>query len=188
MLYPSTRKVPTSRSRSFNEIKETLIMLPIATYINPARGDIPQTFVEPATTRLPEYYEINTPLSGQIKRISIKPGDSVVKNQMLAMMDLYPLTQSVKQAQAEVDSIKAQIRVKENNQIEKTMLVEYQSINEASNKTLQASDEEISALKAVYERAKLAYKRHKQLKESEALAQAKLDDAEFDHHWHTDTT
>lgn len=65
----------------------------------PYLGAIQKSFTELAKTRLNRTYTINMPISGQLNRINLEPGDKVSKNQMLAQLNKAPLINAVKAAE-----------------------------------------------------------------------------------------
>ncbi len=71
-----------------------------------ARGALEQSFLEEGKTRLKERYVVTAPLAGQVRRITLQPGDAVRAGQVLA--EIEPVSASLldararSQAQAEV--------------------------------------------------------------------------------------
>lgn len=86
-------------------LREPVQMVSVATV---ARGALEQTFLEEGKTRLKQRYIVTAPVAGQLRRITLQPGDAVRAGQVLAQIE--PLSASLldararSQAQAEVSS------------------------------------------------------------------------------------
>jgi HlyD family secretion protein len=151
---------------------------PVVT-VHPSRGEIRESFEEPARTRLEKTYQITMPVSGRIDRIDLEPGARVSVGQVLTKFDLLPFRKAVEKAQAAVKALKAQIAVNDYNSIEETALVEARSTIQAAQEALNAADQQVSAEKARADRAALTLKRMTNLKAGQAIPQSRLDDAEL---------
>ncbi len=145
--------------------------------VSPRRGEIRESFEEPAKTRLEKTYQMSMPVSGRIGRIDLEPGDLVSFGQSLAQFDLVPFRKAVDKARAAVNALEAEIVVKDYDSIEKTALVETRSTIKAAQEALNAADQQVAAEKARADRAALTLKRMSGLKEGQAIPQSKLDDA-----------
>jgi HlyD family secretion protein len=74
--------------------------------IQPYKGSIQQSFTELARTRLAHVYEINMPISGKLKRITLQEGDSVKQGQIVAQLEQKPLIQEVNKIQGDLETFK----------------------------------------------------------------------------------
>jgi len=74
--------------------------------IKPYRGKIQATFTELAKTHLENIYTINSPFTGNIEQITLKPNDAVQKYQVVAQMNQIPLILAKKQAQGALKAFK----------------------------------------------------------------------------------
>jgi HlyD family secretion protein len=92
-------------------LREPVQMVSVATV---ARGALEQSFLEEGKTRLKQRYVVTAPLAGQVRRITLQPGDTVRAGQMLAQIE--PVSASLldararSQAQAEVASSEAALQ------------------------------------------------------------------------------
>jgi len=144
------------------------------------RGEIRESFAEPAKTRLEKTYEITMPVAGRIGRIDLEPGDRVEKGQILAVFDIAPLRHAVEEARAAVAELEASIVVKEDNRLEETALVEANAMVQTASETLKAADAQVEAEKARAERASKELARTENLAKEAAVTQKKLDDIQLE--------
>lgn len=144
--------------------------------VKPARGEIRESFTEPAKTRLDKKYPITLPVAGRIHRIDLKPNAPVKKGMTLVTYDVLPFVEAVKGAKSRVAELEASIVVKEDNRLEEIALVEAKTSIDAANETLKASKEQVAAEKARWNRADKQLKRMRALLAGQAIAQSKMDD------------
>ncbi|AFM23259.1 efflux RND transporter periplasmic adaptor subunit [Desulfomonile tiedjei] len=148
---------------------------PVVT-VSAHRGKIQETFTEPARTRLSRTYPISTPVEGRVMRIALEPKDKVERGQLLVQYDLVPFEEAVKEARARVLELKANLVVHDDNRLENTALVEAKSAIQAAEEALKASQAQVAAEKARWERADKELKRMTQLLAQQAIPQTKMDD------------
>ena len=92
-------------------LREPVQLVSVATV---ARGALEQSFLEEGKPRLKQRYIVTAPLAGQVRRISLQPGDAVRAGQVLA--EIEPVSASLldararSQAQAEVASSEAALQ------------------------------------------------------------------------------
>ena len=115
------------------------------TAATPERGEIVESFTEPARTRLAKTYRISTPVAGRIGRVNLEPGDPVTKGQVLVAYDLVPLREAAVEAEAAVKQLEADIAVQDDNRLEDTVLIEAKQTVEAAEIALKAADEQVAA-------------------------------------------
>ncbi len=144
--------------------------------VNPIRGEIRESFTEPAKTRLEKKYPITVPVAGRIHRIDLEPNDKVEKGSVLVQYDLVPFQEAVKEAKAKVGELEASLVVKDDDRLEQTALVEAKSAIDAADEALKASREQVAAEKARWVRADKELKRMTGLLSGQAIAQSKMDD------------
>lgn len=144
---------------------------------SPRRGEIRESFTEPARTRLAKTYRISMPVSGLVSRIDLEPGDPVKANQELAKFDLVPFREALAEAEAAVAELESRITLNQYDAIEKTALIETKSTIEATAQALKASDAQVEAEEARAARAAKELGRVTKLAASDAITQSKLDDA-----------
>jgi len=147
--------------------------------IKPRKGEIQESFSEPARTRLAKTYPIAMPVAGRIARIDLEPGDPVKKGQVLAMYDLVPFQEAVAEAQAAIRELEAQIVVKEDNRLEETMLSETRATVQAASESVNASAKQTEAERANAEHAQRNLGRMKKLAGEKTIPESDLDDAQL---------
>ena len=147
--------------------------------LSPKVGRIVESFTEPAKTRLAKTWRITMPVAGRIARIGLEPGDPVAKDKELVAFDTLPLEKNVEEAEAFVKELEAELKVKDNNQLEMLAKKEAQATVRASDEALKASDAEVKAEKARSDRAAIELARKHKLHKSGTLSDSALDDAEL---------
>jgi len=146
----------------------------------PRRGEIQESFTEPARTRLAKTYPVTMPVDGRIARIDLEPGDTVTKGATLVEIDLVPFQQAVAEAEAAVKELEAEIAVKRDNRLEEIAAEDANAAVQAAKEALSASDEEVAAQKARQERAAKDLTRKQELFDRKVIAEDQLDDAKLD--------
>ncbi len=146
----------------------------------PRRGEIQESFGEPARTRLAKTYPITMPVDGRIARIDQEPGDTVTKGATLVEIDLVPFQQAVAEAEAAVDELEAEVAVKKDNRLEEIAAEDANAAVQAAKEALSASDEEVAAQKARQQRAAKDLTRKQELFDRKVIAEDQLDDAKLD--------
>jgi HlyD family secretion protein len=146
----------------------------------PERGQIRESFTEPAKTRLENTYPITMPVSGRIDRIELEPGDPVRAGQQLVKFDRVPLEKAVDRARAQVAELNARIAVNEHKSIEMTAMKESRAVIQAAQEALKAADEQVAAERARKERAEKRLKRMTSLSAQKAIPQSRMDDVRLE--------
>ncbi len=146
----------------------------------PKRGQIRESFTEPAKTRLENTYPITMPVSGRIDRIELEPGDPVRVGQQLVKFDRVPLEKAVDRARAQVAELNARIAVNEHKSIEMTAMKESRAVIQAAQEALKAADEQVAAERARKERAEKRLKRMTSLSAQKAIPQSRMDDVRLE--------
>ena len=75
--------------------------------IKPYKGSIQQSFTELARTKLNKIYDIDMPLSGDLARIQLQPGDNVKKGQVVSYLVQLPVQQAVRESFASLKLVEA---------------------------------------------------------------------------------
>jgi len=115
-------------------------------------------------------------VDGRIMRIALEPKDKVEQGQVLVQYDLAPFEEAVKEARARVSELRANLVVHDDNRLENTALVEAKSAIHAAEEALKASQEQVAAERARWQRADKELKRMTQLLAQQAIPQSKMDD------------
>jgi HlyD family secretion protein len=144
---------------------------------SPYRGEIQESFTEPARTRLANTYPITMPVNGRIARIELEPGDPVKAGETLMEFDTLPLERAVAEARAVVAELEASIAVQDDERVEQTALSEARATAEAAAEALKVAEAQVRAGKARLDRAIKELRRVEQLTIEQAVAQSVLDDA-----------
>jgi len=145
----------------------------------PRRGEIRESFTEPARTRLAHTYRIAMPVDGRVKRIHLEPGDVVKKGQPLVQFDLLPFQKEVAEAKARVSELEAQLKLNEYREIEDTVLVEAKASIDAAEQALRAADAQVEAEKARSDRAQKELRRGKALLDRKAITDSEFEDIQL---------
>lgn len=148
--------------------------------VSPHRGEIRESFSEPARTRLKKSYSIVMPVDGRIGRIDLEPGDTVKTGQSLVEFDRKPLQLEVDEAAAAVEELQSQITLNEFDRIEETALVETKATVDAASETLKAADAQVAAERARSDRSAKELDRTEKLFAQGTATQRALDDARLD--------
>ncbi len=145
----------------------------------PQRKSIQESFSEPARTRLENIYPIAMPLDARVGRIDLRPGDTVKQGQPLVQIDLVPFEQEVAAYAAQVEELKAQIRVQDYHELEDVAKREIKATIQAAEETQKAADAQVEAARARAERAAVELQRIKGRFEGDAASESTLDDAQL---------
>ena len=141
----------------------------------PRRGEIVESFTEPARTRLARKYVVTMPIDGRIERIELEPGDRVTAGQELAAFDRRPIEQAVQEARSAVEEFESQIALKEDNRLEEIALEEANAAVQAAQEALKAADSQIDAERARYEHARREHERQAAVADSGRVSESELD-------------
>ncbi|TET31621.1 MAG: HlyD family efflux transporter periplasmic adaptor subunit [Planctomycetota bacterium] len=146
-------------------------------FVTPRKGDITESFLEPARTRLAKTYLITMPVSGRINRIELEPGYKVSTGQTLAKYDLVPFQQALAEARAAVDEFDASLKVAGDVTMENTTLIQSSAAVKSAEEALKSSQAQINALKKREMRAAKELERLEKLDKEGAVSKTTLDDA-----------
>ncbi|MDO4683004.1 MAG: HlyD family efflux transporter periplasmic adaptor subunit [Lautropia sp.] len=126
----------------------------IARVATVGHGPLTQTIDEEGKTRLKQRYRISAPVAGNLRRISLQPGDAVSAGQILALIDpgTSGLLDARTRAQAEADL-------------------------KAGQSQRRAARERIAAARAAHQLAQTSLKRTRILREANTVSQEALDQA-----------
>ncbi|MFB3788681.1 MAG: efflux RND transporter periplasmic adaptor subunit [bacterium] len=145
----------------------------------PRKGEIEESFSEPAKTRLETTYLITMPIAGEIGRIDFEPGDPVEAGQELARYDLTPFQQEVEESRALVKELEAEIALSDYNKLEETVKIETEAMIASIQETLKAAQAQVDAEKRRSERSAKELERIQKLATEKSVSQSQLDDAQL---------
>jgi multidrug resistance efflux pump len=143
-----------------------------------ARQTVREYIAEDATTRLPEEYIVDAPLSGTVERIELEIGDGVEAGQCLARMDPFNLKQQI----ASLEAMIAQARAYATGvDVQKP---KPEDLDAAETRARQAADNEVivrrerSIAEIDFENAKKEFDRVEALYQQGAMSRSQFDEAE----------
>lgn len=142
----------------------------------PRKGEIRESFTEPARTRLAQEYPISMPVAGRVARIDLEPGDRVKAGQALVNVDLVPFREAASEARASVEELKARLALNRYHEIEDTIAKETRSTIEAAEQAVKAAYAQVEAEQARTDRAGKELERAKELKGKNAITETEFDD------------
>lgn len=148
--------------------------------IGPQRGEIAESFAEPARTRLARTHPVTMPVNGRIGRVMLEPGDTVSAGQALVELDLVPFQTAVEEGRAHVRELEARLAVSRYNRLEMTALEETEIAVEAAEDALRAADAQVEAQRARSDRAGKELTRMERLAAEQVVPLTTLDDARLD--------
>jgi HlyD family secretion protein len=142
--------------------------------LSPRRGEIRESFREPAKTRLENTWTIAAQVSGRIGRIELEPGDRVEAGQALAEFDRVPLQTAVDEALARVERLSAQIALIEDASVEMADLAAGEARVQSSLDRVRAAEAQLESARARVERTQRDLERARELVAVGALAEQAL--------------
>lgn len=143
--------------------------------IRPVRGEIRESFREPARTRLENTWAIAAQVSGRIGRIDLEPGDKVDAGQVLAEYDRLPLEASVAEAEARLARLRAQLTLIEDSTVELADLAAAEARARSAEDRITAAEARIEAARARVVRTQKDLARSRELVDVGALDPQTLD-------------
>lgn len=144
--------------------------------VSPRRGEIRESFTEPAKTRLEKTRVIAMPVDGRIAHVDVEPGDQVSEGKELVVFDREPLEQEVSEAAEAVAELEAQLAVKEDSSLEQVALEEAEAAVVAAGESLKAAEAQVAAEQARHEHALKERARSETLFESGQTAASEFDE------------
>jgi len=147
--------------------------------VRPRMGEISDSFVEPAMSRLSESYLITMPVDGRIGRIEREPGSAVKAGEKLIEIDLVPFEEMVAEARAAVGELEAQIRVNEHESMEQAIMTAGHKAIAAAEEAMKSADAQVVAEKVRYERAAKDVAHYQELAHTNVLPEGRLEDYEI---------
>ena len=109
---------------------------------------------EQAITELPHDYLVATPIAGRLEPITLREGDAVRKDEVVARLDTADLTDQLRQAEQRVAELGTKIEETKDHRLENNMLVETRATVKSFDETVQAAEKKLEASKAVADFAK----------------------------------
>ena len=115
-----------------------------------SKGTVSEYIEERAVTSLPYLYKITMPLSGRIKPITLTPGTSLKKGQIIAQMDEADLQTAISKSKGQVDAIKGMIAVNKYRKLWTTARDESSKWIETMGNLVKVSEKKVLANESSY--------------------------------------
>ncbi len=134
-------------------------------------------FNEPARTRFAEVHSIFMPVSADLSRVELRPGDTVRRGDPVAVIDDQALRLAVRQAETTVRVREREIAINRFDDMEATAKEELTATVIAARDVLSAAAAQVEAEKMRTERAGRELRRVQSLAAADSVSDQALDDA-----------
>lgn len=141
------------------------------------KDSIVESFTEPARTRLEVRHRISMPVTGDVARIELKPGDPVKKGDLLFRIDLVPFETALREAEGTLGMLNAQRALLEDNSVEEAELAYAESSAMGTRAGFQWESMRQEELKLRAARLATELRRMEALRGENAVPERDLDDA-----------
>jgi HlyD family secretion protein len=132
---------------------------------------------EQAVTRLPVDFPISMPIAGWLEPISLREGDAVRANDIIAKLEMSDLRDRVSQAEQRIAVLETNIRNKQDNRLELNALKQSEAAVKALDETVAAAEKRAEASQAVTEFARSELDRVTALNEGHDVTDRELREA-----------
>ncbi len=143
--------------------------------VSPHRGEIVESFTEKAETRLSQEYPVQVPVSGHIGRVSLKPGDSVRRGQVLAQFDRFDQRSALLQAQAHLKEAQQDLSLLGNVGVERQAAAEASAQLGALRQRQGALQAQLREAEARWQQARIEVKRWRAMLQKDLMPQRDFD-------------
>ncbi len=133
-----------------------------------------------AKTRLPHLWRITMPYTGRVERITLKEGDPVSRDQVVARMVQEDIQLELQAAQAAIQRLQAAIAESEDTSVEQTVLDQSREYVVSMDRTVEAARERMRAGKARLEFAQQHFQRVSALFETKAITREQWEQAQLE--------
>ncbi len=148
--------------------------------ISPTVKTIRAYVEEQAVTELPHDYLVSMPIAGWLEAITLREGDAVTVDQVVARLQTDDLSDRVHQAQQRIAVLETQIAETSDHRLEENALVEVTATVKAIDETVLAAEAKLEASKALLEFTESEALRLRGLVEGSSAAQRELNEAEME--------
>lgn len=135
---------------------------------------------ERGKTRLPNVYRITMPQTGRILPITLEEGDRVSKGDVVARMDPKDLDLAVREAEARIRRLEAEIVENDDDRLERSSLKQTEHILDSVAQMVEAAQEQTKSSKARNDFFESESERIRRLRERNAASETDLNRAEMD--------
>ena len=129
---------------------------------------------EQAVTKLPHTHLVSMPINGWLMPISLREGDPVKKDQVVALLEQEELRDLVLKAEKQVEILESQIKETEDNRLEENALVEVNATVKAMDEMVSSSEASLKASKAVMDYMNSELGRMNRLSAGSAVTESEL--------------
>jgi HlyD family secretion protein len=144
------------------------------------KGTISESFTEPARTRLEVRHRIAMPVTGDVARIELKPGDRVTKGEPLFRIDLVPFETVAREAAATVAQLESQLALLKDDSVEEGELAYALAQAEAADAGATGEEFRQEDLRLREERLAKELARLEGLSSDSGVAEREIDDARME--------
>lgn len=148
--------------------------------VTPRVADIRAYVDEQAVTELPHDYLIAMPIAGWLQPITLREGDAVRKDQIVARLEVDDLQDRVSQAEHRIAELETKIRQTKDNRLENNAMVQAIATVKSFDETVRAAEAQAKASQAVAEFARSEIDRLRKIQESQAASEREIRAAETD--------
>lgn len=135
---------------------------------------------EQAVTQLPRDYLISMPIAGWLEPITLREGDPVKKDQVVARLEVEDLTDRVRQVEHQITDLEIKINKTKDNRLENNAMVQSVATVKSFDDTVKAAEAKANASQAVAEFARSEVERLRRLTAAQAAADREMRSAETD--------
>jgi len=151
------------------------------TVIRPRTETLRACVSEQAVTELPHDQLISMPIAGWLEPITLREGDRVEANEVVARLDTSDLADRVKQIVQQIAALSTRIDKSKDNRLEEGMLVEVNASVKAVDETVKAGERKVEAAKAVADYARYELGRFQKAIKTGTATELELRKAEMAH-------
>lgn len=143
------------------------------------RGPLQVTVDAEGKTRVRDRFTIAAPVAGRLARIKLDPGDSIEQGTIVARIDPLPLNTKVREAQARLQELRAQLAGVETQRPKSAALAQAQAQIRAAIATQQQAEARLEDAKAALAQATRDRKRAQDLEAAGAQTRKVREDTEL---------
>lgn len=148
--------------------------------VTPQVQDIRAYVDEQAVTELPHDYLIAMPIAGWLQPITLREGDAVKQDQIVARLEVDDLQDRVRQVENRIAELDTKIRQTKDNRLENNAMVQALATVKSFDETVKAAEAKAKASQAVAEFARSEIERLRRIQASQAASERELRSAETD--------
>lgn len=148
--------------------------------IAPTTGTIRAYVDEQAVTELPHDYLVAMQIAGWLEPITLREGDPVRKDEVIARLDTADLQAEVRKIEFQIANLETRIRETRDNRLENNAMVQATAMVKSFDEAVRAAESRAKASGAVAEFARSEAERLRKVEQAEAASARELRAAETD--------